>query len=102
MIRVYIDGTDRAIDQVTPSWLREEIESRREAGQTVCVRVTIKCGSLNIALATPGCATGGGGGRDPNAQEKEILELWAKRGMDRNDFNVGQLTAFLSQIKHVC
>jgi hypothetical protein len=100
MIRVSIDGVERTIDQVTPSWLREEIESRRNAGKNVCIRVTIKSGSLDLILATPACASGGGGGgRAPNSDEKKLFELWTKRGMDSNDFNVGQLNAFLNEIK---
>jgi hypothetical protein len=101
MTRVSIDGIERTSEQVTPSWLREEIESRRKAGKNVCVRVTIKSGSLDLILGTPACASGGGGGRAPTPQEKELFDLWAKRGMNSNDFNVGQLTAFLSEIKKV-
>ena len=101
MTRVSIDGVERTIEQVTQSWLREEIESRRKAGQNVCVRVTIKSGSLDLILGTPACASGGGGGRAPNPQEKELFELWAKRGMNNNEFNVGQLTAFLNEIKKI-
>lgn len=102
MIKVYIDGSDRTLDQVTQSWLRDEIESRRKAGENVCVRVSIQSGSLNLTLSTPPCAAGGGGsGRAPTPQEQQIFDLWAKRGMNRNDFIVGQLSAFLSEIKHV-
>lgn len=103
MTRISIDGVERTIEQVTPSWLREEIESRRKADKNVCVRVTIKSGSLDLILGTPACASGGGGGggRAPTPQEKELFELWAKCGMNSNDFNVGQLNAFLNEIKKV-
>lgn len=100
MTRVSIAGIERPYDQVTESWLREEIESRRSEGQNVCVIVRIESGSLNFALATPGCSSSGGG-RPLNAQETEIFQLWVKRGMNSNDFKVGQLNAFLKQIKHI-
>lgn len=99
MIRISIDGIERTFEQYSPSWLKEEIESRRKAGEAVCVRVTIKSGSLDLILGTPACASGGGGGRAPNPQEKELFGLWAERGMNSNDFNVGQLNAFLNEIK---
>lgn len=36
-IRVSINGNDRTSDQVTPSWLKEQIEGRRATSQIVCV-----------------------------------------------------------------
>ncbi len=102
-IRVSINGNDRTLDQVTPSWLKEQIEGRRASGQVVCVKVQIMSGSLNVALSTPGCAGdgGGGGGRRPTPSEQAIFDLWEKRGLNDNDFLVGQLNAFLSQIKNM-
>jgi|NGEPerStandDraft_6_1074524.scaffolds.fasta_scaffold02798_6 hypothetical protein len=32
MTHVFIDESDRSIEQVTPSWLRDEVESRRSSG----------------------------------------------------------------------
>lgn len=101
MIKVYIDGNDRVLDQVTQSWLRESIERRRTAGENVCVRVSIQSGGLNLTLGTPACASAGGGGRPPTPQEQKIFDLWAKRGLNSDDFIVGQLSAFLSEIKHI-
>lgn len=101
MIKVYINGNDRMLDQVTPSWLREEIESRRKTGVAVCVRVVIQSGGLNLTLSTPACAASGAGGRQPTPQEKEIFDLWSKRGMNSDAFIVGQLNAFLNEVKHI-
>ena len=100
MIKVYIDGKDRTLDQVTHSWLSDEISSHRKVGENVCIRVSIKSGSLNMMLSTPACAVGGGGRRAASPQEKEIFDLWVRRGMNSNDFVVGQLEAFLNEIKH--
>lgn len=100
MIRVSVGGSERPLDQVTPSWLREQIEDRRAAGENVCGRVRIQSGSLNLTLSTPACSSGVGG-RPRTPQEKEIFDLWEKRGMNSHDFNVGQLNAFLNQIKGI-
>jgi hypothetical protein len=100
MIRISIDGVERTLEQASQSWLRDEIETRRKSGRSVCVRVTINSGALNMVLTTPACSGGGGGGRPPTPEEKRIFDLWAKREMNTNDFVVGQLNAFLNEVKH--
>lgn len=101
MIKVAIDGVERSLEQVSQSWLRDEIETRRKARRAVCVRVSINSGGLNMVLTTPACSGTSSGGRPPTPEEKKIFDLWKKRGMDSNDFIVGQLSAFLSDVKHI-
>jgi len=100
MINVYIKDSVREVQCVTPTWLREQIEDRREDGVSVCVRVNVQSGTLNMELLSSGCSSSGtGGGRPPTPQEQEIFDLWEKRGMKKDDFNIGQLVAFLNQLK---
>jgi hypothetical protein len=102
MIRISIGGNEKPLEDATPSWIRDQIEDRRHNRSSVCVRVTIHSGSLNMVLSTPACAAAGGGSggtRPPSPSEQEIFDLWEKRGMNSDSFNVGQLTAFLSEIK---
>jgi hypothetical protein len=99
MIRITIGNSERSIDEAKLSWLREQIESRRNDGTSVCVKVLIKSGPLNLLLATP-CCGGSVGGRAPSPEELKILRLWEKRGMNHDRFEIAQLAAFLNEIKH--
>jgi hypothetical protein len=101
MIRVSVGETDRDIRDVNVPWLRERIEDMRRKGVPVCVRVTIKSGDLDMILSTLGCPASSGGNRPPRPKEKEVFDLWEKRGLNLDDFNIGQLNAFLSEIKHL-
>lgn len=51
-------------------------------------------------LATPGCA-GNGGGRPPTANERVILELWRKHGLNEAGFAPGGVVTFLAQLRHL-
>lgn len=100
MIRVSVNGHEVNLEELSPSWLHEQIEGRRGNQASVCVQVFIEHGGLNMVLSTPGCASSGNSSpRDPTMQEQEIFELWEKRGMREASFNVGQLIAFLNQLK---
>jgi hypothetical protein len=101
MIRVSVNGTERDLREISVPWLREHIKPARNKGLPVCVKVTIKSGDIDMFLSTPGCGGAGGGGRPPRPKEKEIFDLWEKRGLNADDFVIGQLNAFLNQIKHL-
>ena len=99
VITVQINGEKRTLDETDPNWVNEQINRRRKDGATVCVRIQINCPPLNMSLASSGCGAGGGGGRPPNAQEKEVFDLWDKRGLNEADFPGGSLVAFLKQLE---
>jgi hypothetical protein len=101
MVRVSVNGTERDLRDVTASWLREHIEAARNKGLSFCVRVTINSGDVDMILSTPSCPSGAGIRRSARPREREILDLWDKRGLNSDDFNIGQLNAFLNQIKNV-
>jgi hypothetical protein len=99
MISIRIGGEVKNFADASESWINPQIQQQRHAGQNVCVQVTINIPGLNVSLATPGCSGGGGGGRAPNDTEREVLELWHKRGLDETSFTGGNLVAFLKQLK---
>ena len=99
MKRVIVAGRDRPLSEVTPSWLREEIETRRDSGLLVCVQFQMQEGDVDLAFGTPACAHGSGG-RPARPHEREIIQLWDKHGLNQDDFGVGQLIAFLSKAKN--
>lgn len=96
MIKVRIGESERELSNATPQWINEQIDRRRKDGVSVCVRVIINTGSMNLALSTPTC--GGGGGRLPNPEEQQFLSLWEKLHLNTPDFSSGNLVAFLKQI----
>lgn len=62
MIKVKINGSERALNDANPNWINQQINRRRNDGAVICVRVTVNCPPLNMALATNGCGGSGGGG----------------------------------------
>lgn len=98
MITVKIGEEERSLDNADHQWINQQINSRKAAGQAVCVRVTIRTADIDVVLSTPTCAKGVGG-RQPRPKESKLFELWNKRGLDEPTFNGGGLIAFLSQAK---
>jgi hypothetical protein len=98
MIKIRIGDAEKDFASADEHWINQQISRRREDGQTVCVKVTVHEGDLNIVLSTPTCG-GAGGGRPPGPQEKEMFSLWKQKGLDNADFTGADLVAFLKQIK---
>ena len=67
----------------------------------VCVRVQIKTESVNVGFSTPGCGASRSADREPNVDEQRLVDLWRKRGLNEENFEVGQLIAFINEVKHV-
>lgn len=101
MIRIRIGNEERDLASVDEHWINQQINLRRKDGQTICVRVTIQEGDMNMVLSTPTCGTSRGGGRPPSPQEREVFDLWDQRGLNKVDFTGGNLVAFLKQLKRI-
>ncbi len=99
VVTVKIGGEERRIDEVDPHWINQQINARRNAGESVCVRVTIADGEVDLLLSTPNCETGAGGSRQARPRELEVLDLWKQRGLTEEDFTGGGLVAFLQQVE---
>jgi hypothetical protein len=98
-VRINTDERDMT-DAIDEQWINQQINRRRAAGETACVRVTLQEPGLNVLLTTPGCA-GGGGSRPPIGAEQAVIDLWRERGLDRSDFTGGNVVAFLKQLRRV-
>jgi hypothetical protein len=101
MIRIRIEEAEMDLDRVDESWINQQINRRLADGLTVCVRVTIKEGDLDMVLSTPTCGASGGGGRPPRPREKKVFDLWNQRGIDDAKFTGGNLVAFLKELKRI-
>lgn len=99
MNTISIGSESRPLEQADAEWITQQINGRRKEGQPVCVRVVIHTAQLNLSYATPAFpSTGRGGGRPPTAREREILDLWAKHGLNEGDFAPGNVVAFVKQV----
>jgi hypothetical protein len=96
---ISIAGDERPLATATVGWIRDSVRALTSRGMPVCVRVSISDGSLNLLLSTPGC-NDHGRARELNNEEKKIIDLWMKRGLDQADIDEGQLIAFVNEIKH--
>ncbi len=55
--------------------------------------------AIDMILSSGDCTRGGGGGRSPRPQEREIFDLWDKHGLNEADFPGGPLVAFIKQLR---
>jgi hypothetical protein len=101
MITIKLGTSEQRLDSIDESWINQQINGRRRDGQSVCVRVSINDGPINMALATPNCSGGGGGSRLPNQQEERIFDLWNKHDLNKPEFTGGNLIAFLKQLRRL-
>lgn len=100
MFKIRIGETERDLRNTNESWIVEQINRRLGDGQSVCVRVFIEKDGVDMVLSTPNCPLRGAGGRTPNMNEKKIFKLWEKCHLDRADYMVRNLIAFLKQLNH--
>ena len=99
MITVSIGELEKECDRGIEKWIAEQFKQRRKNGEQICVIVTVKKGDVDVLLSTPGCAGGGVGGRQPNSQEQQILEIWSKLHLNTSEFTQGNLIAFLERVR---
>lgn len=100
-IRIRIGDVEHDLAQADEHWIVSQIEQRKRDNGRVCVHVLIKKSDLNLCLSTVDCNVGGGGGRPPTEQEKEIFELWNRHGLKERSIIGGQVVAFLKQLRRL-
>jgi hypothetical protein len=101
MITIRIGESERDISSANESWINQQINRRKADSLSVCVRVFIKEGDLDMILSTPTCGAARGGGRPPRPHEKSVFDLWNKSGLNKNDYSGGNLIAFLKQLPDI-
>lgn len=101
MSTVKIGTDERPLDNATPQWINQQINNRRDDGESVCVIVRLRDPYPELNLATPTCG-GGGAGQTKQYSDREsaILALW-REGMGQTGFTGGDLVAFLARLKTV-
>ena len=101
MTTIRIGGNETDLAHASASWIRDQVRALRSRGMPVCVQVSIHSGPDQCFAVDASVRHIQSPGREPNIEERRILDLWHKRGMRSDDFDVGQLIAFANEIKHV-
>jgi hypothetical protein len=98
MVTIRIGNETKDFADASEDWVTQQINRRQRDGQDVCVELRIKTGGLDMAVSTPGCGSGGFGGRPPNASEQEVFDLWRKLVLTGR-LSGGNVVAFLKQLR---
>lgn len=102
MYKIQIGSNEKQLNEASESWINHQVQERRQSGQPVCARITLKNDCVDMILSTPQCGgAGGGGGRQPRCKESEIFALWNDRHLNQNDWAAGNLIAFLKQLRRL-
>ncbi len=102
MINVQIEGNEKRLSDASESWIREQIGRRQRDGLKVCVRVSVKIGSVDIALSSGGCQSFGRGSRLPTSKETQICNRWNDLKLNEAQIDIGCLIKFLKQVESLC
>lgn len=99
MITIHIGGSERQLADASPSWVKEQINRRRQNNEMVCVRVQIdKPPSIRLGLITSDCVSDGYSRRSLTPQEQYIYDLWIKYKLHEPNFSASELLSFLGRI----
>ena len=99
MIKIKINEAVMELENVTESWIQEQIKKRQKDGYPICVRIFIKNEFVDMVLSSGECDKYAGGGRNANVNEQRIFDLWGKLHLDSTQLHIGNLIAFLKQVK---
>jgi hypothetical protein len=98
-IRIRIGQDERELSQADEHWITSRIRQEEADQGSVCIRIFVKVGDVDIILSSGGCPQSGGGGRKPRANEQELFDLWNKLGLNAKDVTGGKVNAFLKQAR---
>ncbi|MBU2874288.1 hypothetical protein [Marinobacter salexigens] len=99
MITVTVAGIEQDLAGLSDSWLHEQIRRRQNSGESVCVQVKVRTSEMHVGVSTGSCPVGVASSRQPNANERKILELWKHFELGGSDVNSGKLVAFLQRLR---
>ncbi|MHB8976612.1 MAG: hypothetical protein ACYDAI_08035 [Trichloromonadaceae bacterium] len=99
--RIRIGQDERELPQADEHWIVSRIKQEEANQGSVCIRVFIKVGDVDITLNSGGCPAGGGGERQATPKELELFDLWNKLGLKTSEINGGKVIAFLKQIRRI-
>jgi hypothetical protein len=88
------------VDRVEAALIRDRVRELRGRNIPVCVKILLDVPPVNIILTTVGCTDSEPDNPRPlRPEEKRLFDLWEKRGMKKEDFEVDQLEMFIREIR---
>jgi len=99
MVTIKIGSSMQQLDSLDEGWLLQQINRRRKTGDSVCVILEIDEPPVVLNFATKDCRLGGGASRPLTTQERQVIDLWNKHHLGEAEFQVGELMAFLKQLR---
>lgn len=101
-IRIRIGQDERELNQADEHWITSRIRQEEADQGSVCIRIFIKAGDVDIILSSGGCPKSACGvGRRATAKEQEFFDLWNKLELNANDVTGGKVNAFLKQARRI-
>ena len=94
-----IGNETRTLADANENWIGEQIRRRRTDGQDICIELAIQSERINVRLATPGCGTGGRGGRRANHYELNVIELWDGGKLNSREFSPDSVSSMIKRVR---
>jgi hypothetical protein len=101
MVKIRIGAAEVDLADASDGWIAQQVNRRRADGGDPCVQVSITEDGIQLLLSTPQCGKMTGSGRQANAAERRIFDLWRERGLNQEDFTGGNVIAFLHQLRRL-
>lgn len=96
-VTVTFGSSERQDDDITGSWIQDQIKSRERDGLAVCATLRVQGDGIDVRLPVGDCGSSGAGGRAPNLRERAVLEIFSRLRLDSWDRSPGSLIAFARQ-----
>lgn len=96
---VKIGNEQRPLDEANERWISEQLRRRKQDGASTCIQVYLKTSALDVVLSTADCPSGAGIPRPARPKEQEVFDLWKMFGLGGSGFTIGNLIAFLHQVR---
>jgi len=99
VITITVAGIEQSLEGLSESWLHEQIRRRQQAGEKVCVQVSVQTSEIIAGVSSGACPSGRGNSRKLTEKERELLALWKHFGLGEEEVNSGKLIAFLQRLR---
>jgi hypothetical protein len=101
MIIIDICGSEKSYEDLTDTWLYEQLANRQKNGVKVWIKVIVKneSSNVNIVLTSNNCPPSRTERRPISPREEELFDLWETMGLKSEEINLNKLREFLYKIK---
>ncbi|WP_213434626.1 MULTISPECIES: hypothetical protein [Lysobacteraceae] len=95
---IQIGNAHKLLRDADPAWVTSQLQGQ---GTGACIIIKIETDAASLTLATAGCGLSGRKGqpREYKPAERELIDLWTKKGLASNDVKVGDVVSFVNAAK---